>query len=339
MTRHDEARNDEDDPLVLGLDVGGTSVRCLVATTRGRRLGTGAAPGANPNAVGMPTALAHVGAAVTAALAGLDPARVAAAVMGAAGFAAHAHLGEDFARVWDATGLIVRPRLVGDGLVGFCAGTPARDGTIVLGGTGSGALEVRDLREGLVHDAAGWLLGDDGSGQWVGREAVRHAIRPGPSPRDPLAVAVRRALLGRDDGDRQDLVRAVYAASPLVLSTLAPVVVGLARDGDPDAVRVLVDAARLLERSVAAVRRAGDSTPVVLVGGLFSSEVLLAALTTRLQRTWPGAAVLRGGSGAGGAAWLAVQDLAAAGHEGHAGLVGPTLHAALTRLPLAVDGV
>ncbi len=132
-------------------------------------------------------------------------------------------------------------------------------------------------------------------------------------------------------------MRTVYAASPLVLSTLAPVVVGLARDGDPDAVRVLVDAARLLERSVSAVRRAGDTTPVVLVGGLFSSEVLLAALTDRLRRTWPGAPVLRGGSGAGGAAWLAVHDLAAAGGPGATAPLGPTLHEALTRLPLAPD--
>lgn len=323
-------------PLLLGLDVGGTSVRCLVAEPSGRRVGTGQAAGANPNAVGLPTALEHIAEAVSAALRGLDRARVVASVMGAAGFGTDQGVAEPARDLWARLGVGGSFRLVGDALVGFCAGTDATNGTIIISGTGAGAIEIEALTQGLVCDAAGWLLGDDGSGQWVGREAVRHTVRPSRDlPNDPLSRAVREAVLGRADARRDELVRALYAGPPLALSALAPVVVGLARDGDDDARRILVAAAALLERSTSLVRATGDTTPIVLTGGLFASEVLLEAFTQRLHQHWPGAPVLRSGSGAGGAAWLAAHDLAETATA--TGTPDAALHAALTRLPLAVD--
>ncbi len=343
------ARPGASDPLVLGLDVGGTSTRCLVADRHGRRVGVGGSGGANPNGVGMSVALTRIGEAVADALAGLDSALVVAAVMGAAGFAAHAAVDEPFERMWRATGLTVLPRVVGDALVGFCAGSSARDGTIVISGTGAGAVQVEDLEQGLLGDALGWLLGDDGSGQWVGREAVRHLLAPRPDaagllPDDPLSRAVRGAVLGRPtagQGSRDDVIRVLYAGSPLALSALAPVVVDLARDGDPVAVGILCDAADHLERTVRLVRRPGDRTPVVLTGGLFASEVLRDTLTAALSQRWPLADVLPSGSGAGGAAWLALHEPGAKAAAADAGagdaVPGPDVHASLTRLPLAVD--
>jgi len=337
------------DPLVLGLDVGGTSTRCLVADLRGRRVGVGRSGGANPNGVGMPVALTRIGEAVVSALADLDPRRVVGAVMGAAGFAAHAAPDEPFTRMWRATGLTTLPRVVGDALVGFCAGSSARDGTIVISGTGAGAVQVADLEQGLLGDSLGWLLGDDGSGQWVGREAVRHLLAPRPDapgrlPDDPLSRAVRDAVLGRPTsgpGSRDDVIRVLYAGSPLALSALAPVVVELARDGDPVAVGILYGAVEHLERSVRQVRRPGDRTPVVLTGGLFASEVLRGTLTTALSQRWPLADVLPSGSGAGGAAWLAAHApgarAAASGAGGGDAVPDPAVHTSLTRLPLAVD--
>lgn len=340
-------------PLVLGLDVGGTSTRCLVADLRGRRVGCGQSGGANPHGVGMAVAVARIGEAVAGALAGVDPGRVVASVMGAAGFAAYASLDGPFARMWGATGLQGRPRVVGDALVGFCAGTSARDGTVVISGTGAGAVQVSDLEQSLVGDSLGWLLGDDGSGQWVGREAVRHLLAPRPGhggelPDDPLSRAVRLAVVGRPTGSRDDLIRILYAGPPLALSALAPLVVGLAREGDADAVAVVLGAVDRLERSVQQVRPAGDDTPLVLTGGLFASELLLEQLTARLVARWPLASVVRSGSGAGGAAWLAAHEPAArqaaarpsslpVGGSGPDVVPPPDRHTALTRLPLAID--
>ena len=175
----------------------------------------------------------------------------------------------------------------------------------------------------LVADGIGWLLGDDGSGFWVGREAVRHTVRPSRGiPEDALSRSVTALLLGRP-GARHEVVHHVYAGSPLRLATLTRVVVEAAEVGDPDACRILDDAAALLERSTSAVRDPGLETPIVLSGGMFASAYLLGSLSTRLRQHWPGAPIHRATNGAGGAAWLAALALDPA---------APTsLHTALTR--------
>ncbi|HZE40913.1 MAG TPA: BadF/BadG/BcrA/BcrD ATPase family protein, partial [Stackebrandtia sp.] len=70
---------------ILGLDVGGTSTRALLADLDGRTLGRGKAGGGNPVSRGRATAEANLTTAVRQALDGADPARVRAAVVGIAG--------------------------------------------------------------------------------------------------------------------------------------------------------------------------------------------------------------------------------------------------------------
>lgn len=310
-------------PLLLGVDIGGTSVRAQVSDLAGARLGAGRAGGGNPNAVGMDTAVANIRTALEAALHGVDPTAVAVAVVGAAGFGDQHDPGQAFLAMWAALGLRVDATMVSDPLVAFAAGTDERSGTVVVSGTGAAAVGIVDLRPDLVADGNGWLLGDDGSGYWVGREAVRHTVRPLRGiPDDALSLAVTTHLLGRP-GTRYEVVRDLYAGSPIRLTTLTRVVVGAAESGDPDARRILDDAAALLERSTAAVRGPGLETPVVLSGGMFASAYLLESVSGRLRKHWPGAPVRRATNGAGGAAWLAALALDPA---------APTaLHAALTR--------
>jgi len=73
--------------LVLGGDLGGTSTRILVVGTDGRVRGRSTAGGGNPirHPAGAAAALAG---ALRAALAGIDPRRVNASVVGVAGMSA-----------------------------------------------------------------------------------------------------------------------------------------------------------------------------------------------------------------------------------------------------------
>lgn len=48
---------------------------------------------------------------------------------------------------------------------------------MLIAGTGATAGSVADQRWTRTADGHGWLLGDDGSGFWLGREAVRSALR------------------------------------------------------------------------------------------------------------------------------------------------------------------
>ncbi|SDT01793.1 BadF-type ATPase [Jiangella sp. DSM 45060] len=320
-------------PLALGLDIGGTSTRAVVIDRAGRRLGTGRADGANLTSHARDKALDAVSAAVSAALATVSPASVRAAVIASAGDnnLNRPEVASALASRWAAAGLTCPYEVVADAVAAFVAGTPSPDGTLVLSGTGSLAARFTDRRPAQIIDAHGWLLGDLGSGFFLGRSAVQVALaaldrhtRPGP-----LGLAVLQTLTGATDFDpasRQvvsDLVLAVHAKPPVALAALAPLVTAHA-GVDPEADRLIAAAAATLLDQTSMVRTAGDATPIVLAGSLLTTDTPLARLVrSGLAATWPSAAVGVALDGAAGAAWLAARSLDAAGAERlHAALFG-----------------
>jgi N-acetylglucosamine kinase-like BadF-type ATPase len=309
--------------LILGMDIGGTQARCLVSDLDGRRLGVGYGGGANPVSRGIATAIEQIRTALEQALQGIDRSEVAASVIGVAGFS-DTTARATFDAMWSTLGVASAPQLIGDTLVAFAAGTPQASGTVIVSGTGAAAVEVIDNEAGLVADGIGWLLGDDGSGFWVGRQAVRHALRPrGPGVEDdPLAVSVSLHLLGRA-GTREEVLAAAYAGPPVALARLAPVVVEAADGGEAVARRILAAAADRLEESATSVRASSVASPIVLSGGLFAAPHLTEPLSERLRRRWPDAPICRATNGAGGAAWLAARSFGVP--------LRPELHALLTR--------
>ena len=87
--------------LVIGVDAGGTSTRCLVADRDGRPLGVGAADGLNQRSSGGDP-VDRLARAITEALGEHDPATVRAGVLGVAGAGA---AGVDVARAARGRGL------------------------------------------------------------------------------------------------------------------------------------------------------------------------------------------------------------------------------------------
>ncbi|MGO4190746.1 N-acetylglucosamine kinase [Arthrobacter sp. YAF17] len=79
----------------------------------------------------------------------------------------------------------------------------ASTGVAVIGGTGSAAWGRNGLGEEARAGGWGYLLGDEGSGYWLGREAVRHSLRrmnQGQEP-DELTTALL-ASCGVDDPNK-----------------------------------------------------------------------------------------------------------------------------------------
>ncbi|WP_162448701.1 N-acetylglucosamine kinase [Phytoactinopolyspora mesophila] len=164
--------------LVLGLDIGGTSTRVLVADTAGQLHGAGTGPGANLTSHSVDNAFAAIFTALRDAVADIDPAEVRQAHIGTAGPANFKQpgVGAAFEDVWHGAGLTCPYEITGDPEVAFVAGTPEPDGSLLLCGTGAVAARFEDRRRIHTADAHGWLLGDMGSGFWLGREAVRSTL-------------------------------------------------------------------------------------------------------------------------------------------------------------------
>jgi N-acetylglucosamine kinase-like BadF-type ATPase len=148
-------------------------------------------------------------------------------------------------------------------------------GVLVIAGTGSIACG-RD-REGRLMRAGGWgyLLGDEGSGFWIGREALRAALAAKEGWGEPtlLTEMLAQALGTADAGE---WLSALYRSQnpQSLLAQLAPLVAEAAERGDIPATRILTDAAHLLAGLVIHVAThlyLPEDFPVCTVGGVWKS--------------------------------------------------------------------
>jgi N-acetylglucosamine kinase-like BadF-type ATPase len=305
---------------VIGVDIGGTSTRVAVAGANGDIIGTGRAGGGNPVTHGPAAATAQLTLALRQALRGLDPTEVGAAVIGMAGVgpaSADPAALAAFAQAWRAAGLTCHYELVPDPLVAYASGTGAPDGTVVIAGTGAVACAVRAYTVERLADGHGWLLGDAGSGFWLGREAVRATLADLDRQNSlaELSVLVLTEVLGGAevaDPPRTTvsaLIGAVNAAPPIALARLAPLVSRAHAAGDRAAATIVARAADALANTVEVLRAAGADTPIVLGGGLLADDAspVAAALRERLTARWPAAALMVARDGAAGAAGLAAR--------------------------------
>jgi glucosamine kinase len=185
-------------------------------------------------------------------------------------------------------------------------------------------------------DGHGWLLGDDGSGFWLGREAVRAALRTLDAGEAPgrLVGSVLRELDEAETVDqvqlahrgidrrRDRVIQAVNSRPGVQLSALAPLVTAAYRDGDPQARSIVERAAAALLATLSRVRDQGERTPIVLAGSLTSdTSPVGTTLRTLLAARFAGP-VRPARTGVGGAAWLALAalDPALATRDAHARL-------------------
>ncbi|MHA7220906.1 N-acetylglucosamine kinase [Arthrobacter sp. RHLT1-20] len=146
----------------------------------------------------------------------------------------------------------------------------ASTGVAVIGGTGSAAWGRNSDGEEARAGGWGYLLGDEGSGYWLGREAVRYSLRrmnQGLEP-DGLTTAL---LVSCGVDDPTTLIALFHSADTgrRYWAQRARLVVEAA-DGGHAASQALVDRAGrdLAGLAEQCVRQLGIDGPVILGGGL-----------------------------------------------------------------------
>ena len=276
----------------LAIDVGGTSTRAIVLGEDGTCVGYGRAGSGNPTSSGTDNAVAAIVEATRCAMAhaGSAPAEIGAGVVGIAG--ANAETGE-WLRVEVANaGVPERLTFEADLLVAYVSGSLAADGYAIVAGTGAAAIRVRGGRIEAISDGLGWLLGDAGSGFWIGHRAVLAATRAldrrGPATlladlftaQLGIEQIAARAPSGRGVALDQ-VVRAVYQMRPVELARFAPLVFEAAEHDDEVALQIVADAAQALAATLAAVVVPDISGPLVLGGSILSLQPAIAERVVR----------------------------------------------------------
>lgn len=282
---------------VLGIDAGGTKTVGLLADAEGRIVASARGDGANLRTAGE-LGVEKVLHTVMDELLGRRDIVPAAICLGIAGVDREAD-GRIMRGIMRRIALKTRTLIVNDALVALVAGVGDGAGVVLISGTGSIAYG-RDERDRAAR-AGGWghVLGDEGSGYWIGRRALAATVR-GADGRGHAGALALRVLDHLGVSAVADLVPLVYDRGiPLPeVAALCAVVDAARADGDPEAVAILREAAdELMVAARSVVRRLDlqrERFPFVLAGGAFRGAPWLAdEVGRRLTELAPLASILR----------------------------------------------
>jgi N-acetylglucosamine kinase-like BadF-type ATPase len=236
--------------LFLAIDAGGTKTRCLLADET-RILGRAVTGSIKLMRVGETEASARLRAmlAEVALAAGVGLNEVTQTCIGLAG------LSIDAVREWaeraigDAVGGNLL--LAGDEEIALDGAFRGGPGILIIAGTGSNVLGR--AADGAMYHAGGWgpALGDEGSGFWIGQEA----LRAGFWAKDRGIATTLLTEIGEFWSAKSlgEIVEMANARPGPDLPALAPIVVRCADAGDELAVAVLERAGAELAEQVALV--------------------------------------------------------------------------------------
>ncbi len=253
-------------PLFLGVDGGGTGCRARIEDADGNLLGTGIA-GPAALRIGIDRAFAEVQRAYQAALdeAGLDADGLDCvhAALGLAGVGRKGAL-EELEQLRHPFRSVV---YVNDATIACIGAHGARDGGIVIVGTGSVGFAVVEGREIRVG-GYGFPISDEGSGADVGLHAIRLALRA--YDERAVGTSLTRDVMARFQNDPFEAVAWMDRATATDYATFAPLVLRHADAADPLARRIVREAAEQIDDLVRRLSECG-APRVALLGGLASS--------------------------------------------------------------------
>jgi N-acetylglucosamine kinase-like BadF-type ATPase len=284
------AARDGAEPFFLGIDGGGSKTLAVIVDARGQERGRALAGSSNHAAVGVEAALAELRAAAEqATLAAGCRLPVKAAWLGLAGVDRPSDqrlllpllqpLAESMRLTNDAELLL---SALGDAV-----------GVALVSGTGSICLG-RDTHSATAR-AGGWghILGDEGSGYDIGRQALQAAIRAADG-RGEATILLERIMSHWSLERPDDMVGRVYNNDDekATIARLSSLVFQAAHDGDRVARQIAQHAAEELALAVVTVSSAldfsGGRVSLALGGGLLIHETSLQGqVLQRIRRHQP----------------------------------------------------
>lgn len=291
-----------DKVLLAGVDGGQTSTKAVIATTDGTVLATGSGPACDHlnipggldrnrraihdalksalDAAGMgPGAVVAVGLGLTSAQRELDPVpRIQSLVREIA----------TPATIWVDTDFV-------SNLAGASGGTP---GIVVIAGGGSIGYGVDASNREAIAGGLGYLMGDEGSGWFLGIEALQAAAKAADA-RGPDTTLLPIILDHFDLQDIRHILRILYRDEfeRSEVAALAPRVIEAARNGDAVAAgivdRGVVGLARIALGVAAQLFSQSQRIDVYPTGGIFGArDLVLEPFTSAVTTSWTGAAVI-----------------------------------------------
>jgi len=160
------------------------------------------------------------------------------------------------------------------------------EGIYLYAGTGSIAVHITKTGEEISIGGWGFLLGDEGAGYWIGREALRHLMTQIEelSSLDELSTSISQAVGGKD---WPSIRQFVYSKDRSAIAGLTPIVANCASNGSKSAVAILDNAANYLAELALRMeaRLKSVNMPIAFGGGIASPALGIGqAIKSKLGR-------------------------------------------------------
>lgn len=265
-------------PSLIAIDGGQTAIKVFDGRSRSTF------PALRTNTELMPQ-LADVVGRVTHHLPRTDTRTVAVGTTGLTGAESDPRILLDLCQEFGVNKVI----LAHDSITSFLGAVGLRRGVVVAAGTGVVTFGVGE-REAARVDGWGNLMGDVGSGYWIGRAGLEAVMRAF----DGRGPATRITDLATDSWPDLSQAYIDLQTDPGYVSRIASFASGIAALAETDdvAARICRDTGRELAVSAAtALRRIGEdatTSPLIcLMGGVFGSHHIKMACVDALREQWP----------------------------------------------------
>lgn len=279
---------------VVGVDGGGTKTEAVILDSNQRVIGEGRAGPSNPMRVGIASAATCIREAIDKAcvMAKVRRNDLLAAEIGLAG-TRRKELRERVREALSTLG-IRDIEVVTDADIALYGATNGEPGVVVIAGTGSICCGINSRHKKICAGGWGPIAGDEGSGAWIARRALR-AIAHASDGRGPKTALTDFACSYFRVSTADDLVTAIYAPSITNerLAGFGRDVVEAAKQEDPVSQQIISEAGSELALAIITVIKhlhmERERFQVAHVGGVFaaSGDLILDTMRTEVNKVAP----------------------------------------------------
>lgn len=182
-------------------------------------------------------------------------------------------------------------KIEGDQKIAFRSGTNEKDGLVVISGTGSIAMGWRGKRKAIAG-GWDWLLGDQGSGFWIGKRALEEVIKEIDGRREKTKIL--KDMIFKEIGIKGvgDLYKIFYSENFVEkISSVSKIVDKAAKNKDKLAIGILKEAGKeLASAAISVIRKLNfkrEKFPIVLAGSMFKSKTFLSEVKKGIKKFAP----------------------------------------------------
>jgi N-acetylglucosamine kinase-like BadF-type ATPase len=270
--------------FVIGIDGGGTKTIAALADLKGKIVKEIEIGSTNPNKIGFERAILNLRKLISRIS---KNKKVKIAYLGLAGGLERDK--EKRERIKKELQKFFKFPIVveGDQKIAFRAGTNEKDGVVVIAGTGAIAMGWKGKKE-AISGGWDWLIGDQGSGFWVGKRVLEEIgkVLDGRRKDFRLRKFIFKKLKIKKEKElyqrfyHQDFVEKVASISKFVDQ--------LSKRGDKLSKEILIEAAKEVSKMAISVIKKlnfeNEKFPIVLVGGMFKSKIFREKVEREIKK-------------------------------------------------------